>query len=249
MTKTLTDMQYALMNLIAHHEMNTTNGATPEKHSDVNTWLWADEFAKELSLTEEQVGGLLTTLTEAELIGVHKAKKKRGQPDESTVWFTEAGFLAWQAVHNGAKETKTTKQKKATKAVVETKKEQTVTNTTTNLIDLLADREGSRKRAAAQVLLKNQGKAVSLAKLAEAVYSDPEFTAQIGMVLKGIAKAIEVQGLTLTLTREKGNVTLSSLEPVAPKAKRTSKKSIADFLPNNSEESINIRSKRSRKAA
>jgi hypothetical protein len=69
------------------------------------------------------------------------------------------------------------------------------------------------------------------------------------MVLKGIAKAIEVQGLTLTLTREKGNVTLSSLEPVAPKAKRTSKKSIADFLPNNSEESINIRSKRSRKAA
>jgi hypothetical protein len=292
MTNKLTTLQYALMNLIAHAEHNTTNGSTPTTHTDVNTWLWADEFAKDLSLTGKQVGGLLTTLETAGMIGMQKVKKSRslagGVPDESTVWFTEAGFEAWLSEHNAIKNINAgrikpvTKKKAAKKAVAaktetETKKEEVKAEPTT--LDLLASREGSHKRLAAETLLKNDGKEITMADLAKAVYGEPEFTGQIGMVLKGIAKAIEVQGLALTLTREKGSVKLSSLEekktladrirtekvkkvPASKKAgdkgpellvkalsPKGRKKSIADFLPNNSEESINIRSKRSRKAA
>jgi hypothetical protein len=97
----LTARQYALMDLIAHHEYNAINGATPEKAADVNTWLWADEFAKELGETGKAVGGLLTTLTEKGFIGVNKVKKVKGQADESGVWFTDDGFAAW-AAHRAA---------------------------------------------------------------------------------------------------------------------------------------------------
>lgn len=103
MTSSLTTMQFSLMNRIAHDQYNTTNGATPTSHTDVNCWLWADEFAADLGLTGKQVGGLLTTLTEKGFLGVNKVKKSKtrlgGEPDESTVWFTEAGFAAWQAEH------------------------------------------------------------------------------------------------------------------------------------------------------
>jgi heme-degrading monooxygenase HmoA len=222
-------MQYALMNRIAHDQYNTTNGATPTKHTDVNCWLFADEFAADLGLTEKQVGGLLTTLQEAGLIEMHIDKKKttKNHTNESSVWFTEEGFQAWkEAAHDAGDAANKVgpKKKVAKKAVVETKKEETVTN---NVIDLLAAREGSHKRIAAQTLLKREGKAITMADLAKAVYGEPEFTGQVGMVLKGIAKAIEVQGLALTLTREKGSVTLSSLEPKPAPAKKSRAKKAA----------------------
>jgi len=126
----LTEMQFALMNRIAHDEYNTTNGATPTSASDVNCWLWADEFAKDIGLTGKQVGGLLTTLETAGLIRMDKVAKKRGQADESSVWFTEAGFAAWQAVHQTptdaaaapAPKAKKAKKAKATEAVAAKKR-------------------------------------------------------------------------------------------------------------------------------
>jgi len=97
---TLTDLQYRVMNRIAHDEYCTSNGATPTDHTDVTTWLWADEYAKDVGLTEQQVGGVLTSLENAGYISMYKAPKVAGQQDESTVSFTEAGFAAWQAVHS-----------------------------------------------------------------------------------------------------------------------------------------------------
>jgi len=86
----LTPMQYALMNRIAHDQYNTTNGATPTSAADVATWLFAADWAADLGLTEQQVGGVLTSLENAEYVSMYKG-------DESTVNFTEAGFAAWQA--------------------------------------------------------------------------------------------------------------------------------------------------------
>lgn len=99
----LTNLQYRVMNHIAHHEMNSTNGATPETHSDVNTWLWADEWASDLGLTGQQIGGVLASLENAGYIGMDKVKKRRNEPDESSCWFTPAGFAAWKEIHDEAK--------------------------------------------------------------------------------------------------------------------------------------------------
>jgi hypothetical protein len=74
------------------------------------------------------------------------------------------------------------------------------------VIDLLAAHEGSHKRAVVKVLLK--GKTMTVAKLANAVYGKPEFTHQINMVLRGIAKAIKDHKLALTLVKADGSVTL-----------------------------------------
>jgi len=98
----LTDLQYLLMNRIAHDLYCSTNGDTPTEASDVNCWLWADEFARDIGLTEYQVGALLVTLQAAGFIGMHKARKVRHQPDESSVWFTDAGFAVWHAAHGKA---------------------------------------------------------------------------------------------------------------------------------------------------
>ena len=97
----LTHLQYRVMNHIAHHEMNSSNGATPETHSDVNTWLWADEWASDLGLTGQQIGGVLASLENAGYIGMDKVRKTRHmQADESSCWFTEAGFAAWKLIHD-----------------------------------------------------------------------------------------------------------------------------------------------------
>lgn len=98
MTK-LTALQYAMMDRIAHDEMNPTNGATPTRCSDVGCYLWVDEFAADLGITGKQAGGVLTSLETAGMIVMHKVKKVRGQADESTVDFTKAGFAAWQTMH------------------------------------------------------------------------------------------------------------------------------------------------------
>jgi hypothetical protein len=98
----LTPLQFKLMDLIAHHEYNTTNGATPKVFSDVNTWLWPSEWAEAMGISGYRVGGLLTSLENDGFIGMNKVKtpkvKLGGVPaDESTVWFTPKGFSAWQA--------------------------------------------------------------------------------------------------------------------------------------------------------
>jgi len=84
---------------------------------------------------------------------------------------------------------------------------------TTEVIDLIAAREGSHKRLVAEALLASDGKALTLGELAKKVYDDEKQTGNVKMVLKGVAKAIEVHSLPFQLTREGGTVTLSSLEP------------------------------------
>jgi hypothetical protein len=93
----LTDMQFKLMNHIAHCEMNTINGATPKTADDVNTYLWVDGWATSLGYTEYQIGGCLSSLTVAGLVWV--TPKSRSDPDGG-VGFTAAGFEAWNLEFN-----------------------------------------------------------------------------------------------------------------------------------------------------
>lgn len=88
----LTQLQYLFMDAVAHCEMNQGNGATPECADEVNTYLWADERAAKLKITRQAVGGVITSLTEAGMIGVRTADKK---DKDGAAWFTEEGFEAW----------------------------------------------------------------------------------------------------------------------------------------------------------
>ncbi len=116
MTNALTALQLSLMNLLAHSEYNSNNGATPTCSSDVNTWLFASEYAAEMSISEKAVGGVITSLTEAGMIGVNiVTAKQRKTGDESGIWFTDAGFDAWLAAQ----------PKKAKKATIKAAKKET----------------------------------------------------------------------------------------------------------------------------
>ena len=96
MTASLTDLQFAVMDNIAHDLFNPTNGADPESASDVHCYLWAEERARDLGLSAQQVGGLLTGLDTAGLLWMQKPSK--GDPDGGC-GFTEAGFEAWKTRH------------------------------------------------------------------------------------------------------------------------------------------------------
>lgn len=92
----LTPLQFQLMDLVAHSEYNAGNGATPESASDVNVWFWADELASSMGISEKAVGGVVTSLTEAGFVEVDiVTAAQRRQGDESSIWFTDAGFAAW----------------------------------------------------------------------------------------------------------------------------------------------------------
>lgn len=95
----LTPLQYTVMNRIAHDQYNPTNGATPTSAADVACWLFADEWAKDLGLTGQQIGGVLTSLENAGYISMYKDTQRKGanEADESTLNWTEAGFAAWLA--------------------------------------------------------------------------------------------------------------------------------------------------------
>jgi hypothetical protein len=88
---TLTDLEGLYLDLIAHCEMNSGNGATPEAADDVNTYTWADQRARDLGITEKGVGGVMSSLTQKGLIW------STDEGDDSGVGFTEAGFEAWKA--------------------------------------------------------------------------------------------------------------------------------------------------------
>lgn len=111
----LTDLEYAMMETIAHAEHNPTNGATPEKREDVNTWLWADEFGKAIGIGEKAAGGVLSSLSQKGLIEMDVSGKKA----DHSVWFTDAGFTTWQLEHQAGRvyeAPKAGKGKKAKKA-------------------------------------------------------------------------------------------------------------------------------------
>lgn len=97
-TVALTDLEYGMMDTIAHAEHNTTNGATPTAASDVHTWLWADEFAAALGINAQAAGGVLSSLEQKGAIGMDATQGK-----DSGVWFTELGFAAWKADHDAGR--------------------------------------------------------------------------------------------------------------------------------------------------
>lgn len=89
---TLTDKEFELLNLWAYCEMNQINGARPETADDVHTYTWADERAAEMGISEKAVGGIMSSLLEKGLIGC-----TTDEGDDNGVWFTEAGYEAWNA--------------------------------------------------------------------------------------------------------------------------------------------------------
>ena len=88
----MTSLEIKLMNSIARCEMNQINGAVPECADEVNTYTWAYKRAAEIGTTEKGVGGVMASLIEKGFIGC-----STGEGDDNGVWFTEAGFAAWNA--------------------------------------------------------------------------------------------------------------------------------------------------------
>ena len=97
----MTELEIKFMNIIARCEMNQINGGVPETADDVNTYVWADERAAAMEISEKAVGGVMASLVKKELIGVYVEKS---DPDDSGVWFTEAGFAAWNSHPDADKE-------------------------------------------------------------------------------------------------------------------------------------------------
>lgn len=93
----MTEYEFKVMNAIAHSEYTPINGATPEDSGDCSTWLWPSDIAKEVSLTVNQVKGVLSSLVKKEWIVIGYACKELGDTDDS-VDFTEEGFVCWQHV-------------------------------------------------------------------------------------------------------------------------------------------------------
>lgn len=85
----LTHFEAVVLNAIAHHEMNTTNGARPTSHHDVNTWAWADDFTGG-EMTVPQVKGVMSSLVQKGLLHCE------GKGREASCGFTEAGFAAFE---------------------------------------------------------------------------------------------------------------------------------------------------------
>lgn len=88
----LTQNEITLLNSIARCEMNRINGGVPECADDVNTYIWAEERAGELGISEKAVGGVMSSLQNKGLIWVCVDRK---DPDDSGIGFTETGFVAW----------------------------------------------------------------------------------------------------------------------------------------------------------
>ena len=88
----MTNLQVEFMNLIARCEMNQVNGAVPESAQDVHTYTWADERAAMLGITKKELGAVMSSLIAKGYIGCTS-----WMGDDNGVWFTEAGFAAWNA--------------------------------------------------------------------------------------------------------------------------------------------------------
>ena len=90
----LTDKQINYMNIIARCLMNSINGAVPESADEVDTFVWADERAANMGISEKALGGVMSSLQNEEYIWVSIDNR---YPDESGVGFTEKGFNVWSA--------------------------------------------------------------------------------------------------------------------------------------------------------
>lgn len=103
----LTELEAKLLNIIAHCEMNPSNGADPESASDVNTYLWAEDRATAMGISLNAVGGVLSSLSNKGLIEMDAPTVKMsaspaeqrmaGHDPDGRLGFTEAGFEAWKS--------------------------------------------------------------------------------------------------------------------------------------------------------
>lgn len=91
---TMTNLEKMYMDQIAYCEMNSGNGARPGSAADVNTYAWADERAAEMGINENQLGGVIASLIKKGFIGY--IEPCADDPDGG-VWFTDAGYAAWEA--------------------------------------------------------------------------------------------------------------------------------------------------------
>lgn len=87
----ITEYEYRVLDAIAHSQWSPVNCATPTTLQETGTWYYADVMADETGLTEQQIGGVSTSLQSKGLITIHIEK----DPKESTVDFTELGFSVW----------------------------------------------------------------------------------------------------------------------------------------------------------
>ena len=90
----ITKNEAAVLNEIAYAEHNASNGARPESHKEVNTWLFVDEIAVETGLSKASVKGVVSSLVKKELVVV---TQQAPDPDNS-VSFTELGYEKWATV-------------------------------------------------------------------------------------------------------------------------------------------------------
>jgi hypothetical protein len=93
----LTALEAAVLYAIAHHEMNSINGARPANHREVATWSWADAFAADASA---KTGTKISTASAKGAMGSLAVKGliwTQGTGRDAEVGFTEEGFAAFVA--------------------------------------------------------------------------------------------------------------------------------------------------------
>ena len=91
----ITELEYELLDRIAHDEFQPTNGATPESFDETSD-VWA------FILETKQDGGVASSLIKKELLIFSEDKEKLISDvgctdDSSTLALTEAGFSVWKS--------------------------------------------------------------------------------------------------------------------------------------------------------
>jgi hypothetical protein len=84
----VTANEIAVLNDMAHHEMNPGNGARPTCAADVCTFCWVEDFGPGLTLN--QVKGVVSSLVKKGLIVVSE------DDEHNVVDFTDAGFAVFE---------------------------------------------------------------------------------------------------------------------------------------------------------
>ena len=98
----LTDLEYRVMDAIAHSQYTPVNGTTPKTRDEMaSVWFWPDEIASEIGETKHVVAGALGSLTQKEAISTYLVSaEERRRGDDSHIDFSDIGFDAWRAARD-----------------------------------------------------------------------------------------------------------------------------------------------------
>lgn len=88
----LTKLEKEFMDIIATCEMNQGNGADPDCADDVNTYLWIDERAADMGITEKACVGVVASLVKKGYAWTTQ------EGNDSGVGMSEEGFKVWKEV-------------------------------------------------------------------------------------------------------------------------------------------------------